>query len=74
MNYRSAGLAELSTLANEFDNYTVGQLLYAIINRKPEGVSLKEWLFTVPDEDMYTAIEETKLIERAIPDGIFRRN
>lgn len=70
MNYRSAGLAELNTLSNEFDNYTVGQLLYSVINRKPEGISLKEWLYTVSDEDMYTAIEKTKLIERDSPNGI----
>lgn len=64
MNYKSAGLSEIAKIAAEFPDYTLGQILYAINSRKPEGVSLNEWLFTVSDEDLYTAIERTKLIER----------
>lgn len=64
MNYLNAGVAELEATAKEFPEYTLGQIFYAVINRKPEGISIKEWLFNVSDEDMYTAIESTKIIEK----------
>lgn len=73
MNYRNAALAELSRLAQETENFqegeetktlTVGQIILAILKRKPEGVDQNDWLMNVSDEDMYTAIEETKIKER----------
>ena len=65
MNYRNVALAEITTLSEEFPEYTVGQLFLAIIKRKPEGAHLEEWLRDISDEDMYTEIEETKFKERA---------
>ena len=69
MNYKSAGVSEIVSISNEFENYSLGQVLFAILNRKPEGISLKKWLFEVGDEDLYTAIERTKLIERPESNG-----
>lgn len=63
MNYLNAGIAEIEAISELFPDYTLGQIIYAIINRKPEGTSVKEWLYNVTNEDLYTAIEETKLIE-----------
>ena len=64
MDYRSAALSELETISNEFPEYSVGQLFLAVIKRKPEDISISEWLMNVSDEDMYTLIESTKIIER----------
>lgn len=73
MNFRNAALAEFSRLAEETENYTegevtktlsVGQLILAVLKNKPKEVEQNEWLMNVSDEDMYTAIEETKLKER----------
>jgi len=64
MNYRSAGISEIKKVSDEFEDYRLGQILYAITNRKPDGVTLKVWLFNISDEDLYTAIERTKLIEK----------
>ena len=63
MNYKSIAIAEIESFANEFENYTLGQILRAVLNRKPEGISDRDWLYTVSDVDLYTAIEKTKLIE-----------
>lgn len=64
MNYKHAGIAEIETIANHFPDYSLGQIIYAILNRKPEGISVNQWLFTISDEDLYTEIEKTKLIEQ----------
>ena len=66
MNYKNAGIAEIEAIATQFPEYTLGQILYAVINRKPEDVTIKVWLFDISDEDLYTAIEATKIIERKI--------
>lgn len=63
MNYRTTALAEIETLAELYPDYSIGQILLAITKRKPEGVSLGEWLYEISDEDLYTVIEDTKLIE-----------
>ena len=63
MNYKNAGIAEIEVLGDTFDKYSLGQILLAIIHRKPEEVSLNEWLYNIKDEDLYTEIEKTKLIE-----------
>lgn len=63
MDYKKTGLAEIEAIAETFPEYTLGNILLAITNRKPEGTSLRDWLHNVSDEDLYTAIEETKLIE-----------
>lgn len=63
MNYKNTGLAEIEAITSEFPDYTLGQVILAITNRKPEGISLREWLYNVSDEDLYTEIERTKLIE-----------
>jgi hypothetical protein len=73
MNYRNAAISEFKTLADETKNYvenginktlTVGQLFLSVIKSKPEDVELNQWLMEVSDEDMYTAIEKSKLKER----------
>lgn len=64
MNYKNTGLSELKSFSTEFEDYSLGQIILAVTNRKPEGVSLREWLRDVSDEDLYTAIETTKIIER----------
>lgn len=68
MNYKNSAIAELENFSNKFEDYSLGQILRSVVNRKPEGVSVKQWLYEVSDEDLYTAIEKTKLIEAA--DGI----
>jgi len=64
MNYKNTGLSELKSFATEFEDYSLGQILLAVTNRQTKGVSLREWLRDVSDEDLYTAIENTKIIER----------
>ena len=74
MNFKNAGIAEIEAIASQFPEYTLGQIIHAIISRKPEEViegdqkprplSIKDWLFNVSDEDLYTAIEKSKLIEK----------
>jgi hypothetical protein len=63
MNYKNSALAEIESMAGQFKDYTLGQIILAITKRKPNGVSLSEWLLNVTDEDLYTEIERTKLIE-----------
>lgn len=64
MNFRNTALAEITAISHECPDYTVGQILLAIIKRKPEEVNINEWLRDISDEDMYTLIEETKFKER----------
>jgi len=63
MNYRNSAISEIENMTTAFPNYTLGQILLAIITRKPEGITLRNWLYTVSDEDLYTEVERTKLIE-----------
>jgi len=69
MNYKSSAIAEIESLADNFKDYSLGQLLLAIIKRKPENLSISEWLYTVTDEDLYTEVERVKLIE--IEEGFY---
>ena len=64
MNFRNTALAEIISISHECPDYTAGQILLAIIKRKPEQVNLNEWLRDISNEDMYTLIEETKIKER----------
>ena len=66
MNYKNSALAEIESLANEFEDYTLGKVLLAIMRRKPEGVTTSEWLFNITDEDLYTEVEKTKAIEKEV--------
>jgi hypothetical protein len=63
MNYKNSAISEIENMALAFPNYTLGQIMLAIITRKPEGITLRRWLYIVSDEDLYTEIERTKLIE-----------
>lgn len=69
MNYKSSAIAEIEALADNFKDYSLGQILLAIIKRKPETLSISEWLYTVTDEDLYTEVERVKLIE--IEEGFY---
>lgn len=64
MNYRSAGIAEIEAISIQFPEYTLGQILCAITSRKTEGMTIRAWLLQVSDEDLYTDIEKTKIIEK----------
>tara|TARA_R100000656_G_scaffold123143_3_gene99371 strand:- start:1677 stop:1877 length:201 start_codon:yes stop_codon:yes gene_type:complete len=63
MNYKNTAIAEIEAIAAEFPKYTLGQILLAITNRKPEDKPLRDWLYSISDEDLYTEIEKTKIIE-----------
>jgi hypothetical protein len=65
MNYKNSAIFEIENIAAKFPEYTLGQILLAITNRKPQGITLRAWLYTINDEDLYTEIERTKLIEEA---------
>lgn len=78
MNFRNIALSELASLASETEkfnelnlegipiekSFTVGQVILAVIKRKPEGKTVEEWLLSVSDEDLYSKIETAKLKER----------
>ena len=73
MNYRNAAISELVTLAKETSEYeekgvvkslSIGQVVLAVLKRKPDTLELNEWLMNISDEDMYTEIEKTKIKER----------
>lgn len=64
MNFKNTAIAEIQTIAAEFEGYSLGQIIYAVLTHAPEGVSVKEWLFNISDEDLYTLIEKVKLNER----------
>lgn len=65
MNYRNTALAEITALSTVCPEFTIGQLLLSIIKRKPEeSPHINEWLRDISDEDLYTIIEEAKILER----------
>jgi len=66
MNFKNEGIAEIEAIAVQFPNYTLGKILHSIVSRKPDikDLSIKDWLFNVTDEDLYTAIETAKYIEK----------
>lgn len=73
MDYRNIALSEFSRFAEETKEYfeegisktlSVGNVILAIIKRKPEGANLNEWLRDISDEDIFTTIEDAKLKER----------
>lgn len=63
MNYKNSAVSEIENLIELFPAYTLGQILLSVIKRKPEGISISEWLYTISDEDLFTEIEKTKQIE-----------
>ena len=65
MNYRNIASSELNDFLKEFPELTVGQVILAVLSQKEDSEqSLREWLFNVSDEDLYTAIEKAKANER----------
>lgn len=66
MNYKNEGIAELTTISDEFEEYRLGQIICGVIATKDveDTQSIKEWLYNISDEDLYTKIEEMKLKER----------
>ena len=63
MNYKNSALVEIEGMVSKFKDYSLGQIILAITKRKPEGITLAQWLLDVSDEDLYTEIERTILIE-----------
>lgn len=48
---------ELEKFSKEHPEMTFGQIIRAVITTREEGQSPLSWLFTVSDEDFYTAVE-----------------
>ena len=63
MNYKNSAIVEIEGMVSKFKDYSLGQIILAITKRKPEGITLAQWLLDVSDEDLYTEIERTILIE-----------
>lgn len=63
MNFRNIAINEIKSLADEFPDYTLGQILYSILRKLPKEDSIKQSLFNISDEDMYTIIENLKIEE-----------
>ena len=65
MNYRNIAISELSETANRFPKNSIGQVILSIIKkRENKDISVQEWLFTVSDEDFFTAIEKANQAEK----------
>jgi hypothetical protein len=65
MKYRNIAINEWLENAKKLPNNTVGQLILGLINeREDKTISIQEWLFTVTDEDIFTAIEKSGVTEQ----------
>jgi len=62
MNYKNNAIRELQDFSKEFPNYTLGELLYSTL--RLTNVTRISDLLLVSDEDLFSAIEKTKLDEK----------
>ena len=65
MNYRNMAISELNQTAEKFTENSIGQVILSVIQkRENKDISVKEWLFSVTDEDFFTAIEKANQSEQ----------
>lgn len=65
MNYRNIAISELMETANRFPDNSIGQVILSVIKRREnKDISVQEWLFSVTDEDFFTAIEKANQVEQ----------
>ncbi len=65
MNYRNIAISELNQTAEKFTENSIGQIILSVIQkRENKDISVKEWLFSVTDEDFFTAIEKSNQAEQ----------
>jgi hypothetical protein len=62
MNYKNNAIRELQDFSKEFPNYTLGELLYSTL--RLTNITKISDLLLVSDEDLFSAIEKTKLDEK----------
>jgi hypothetical protein len=66
MNYKNITLRELIEFGNENPNYTVGDLLFSIL--QPVAVHNKkgslQWLRDISDEQMFTFVDKARELEK----------
>ncbi len=56
-------------LMNKLTNYSIGQVLYAVLRtaKKNRGIDADiSWILEIDDMDMYTYIEKTKTFEQEV--------
>lgn len=64
MNYRNEGIREISGLAKQFPEYTLGEILYASL--RLTGVKSIQDLLNKTDEEIFTAINKSIEVETEI--------
>jgi hypothetical protein len=62
MNFKNNALRELSILSKEFPDYTLGELFYSVI--RLTGAKKTSDLLGLTDEEIFSAIEKTKIQEK----------
>ena len=69
MNYKNISLRELIEFGNENPQYTVGDLLFSVLQpvALANGKSSLAWLRDISDEQMFTFIDKAKELLGYVP-------
>lgn len=62
MNYRNNAVREISEFAKEFDSYSLGEVLYAVL--RGTGAKTLADLMLLEDQEIYTSINKAIEVER----------
>lgn len=66
MNYRNIAIREIKDFAEQFPNYSLGEILYTVIRQSGiDSAAIKE-LRNLSDEQVYTMIDKAREIETEI--------
>lgn len=63
MNYRNIAVREIKDFADQFPDYSLGQILYSIVRQATSDPSAIKGLRDLSDEQVYTMIDKAKELE-----------
>lgn len=63
INYRNIAIRELKDFSEQFSDYTLGEILYAVIRGKVTDPAAIKELRNLSDEQIYTMIEKAREAE-----------